>query len=303
LGWKRQAIRCWEPKIKPIDGAIRQESPPTLAPGVCAAAGDADADAAASATSNDAVRCFDMSGIPALGFIRSIKHKRLARSRPVHRTEASANKRSSKQRHTNSRQIAGALIRRRILRHFGGSPKYRRICIELEPWLLTIGIPIAMIHLAVFLIHGAPRHGPLLAVLVIDVKHQPFGHSIWRTKMVKTFFAISVVILLSTTSGMAQSTAMKACASDVKSLCGSIQPGDGRIKACIKLHFGDVSAPCQAVLTKAAAISKACGTDVKKTCADVKPGGGRVEACMKSHLSELSDPCKDAVSQTTAGKS
>jgi hypothetical protein len=121
--------------------------------------------------------------------------------------------------------------------------------------------------------------------------------------MLRTFFAVSVVTLLSATSGMAQSAGMKACGGDVKSLCGSVQPGDGRVKACIRSHFSDVSATCQAALLKAAAVSKACSADVKKMCADVKPGGGRIEVCMKSHLSEVSDPCKDAVSQATAGKS
>jgi Cysteine rich repeat len=122
-----------------------------------------------------------------------------------------------------------------------------------------------------------------------------------RKEMLKNLLAVSVIMFLSATSGMAQSAAVKACAGDVKSLCAGIQPGDGRIKACIKSHFNDVSAPCQAVLVKAAAISKACGADVKKVCADVKPG--RIEACMKSHLSEVSDPCKDAVTQAAAGKS
>jgi Cysteine rich repeat len=121
--------------------------------------------------------------------------------------------------------------------------------------------------------------------------------------MLKKILAVSVITLLWATSVMAQSAAMKACAGDVKSLCAGIQPGDGRIKACIKSHFSDVSAPCQAGLVKAAAISKACTADVKKICADVKPGGGRIEACMKSHLSEVSDACKEAVSQATAGKS
>jgi hypothetical protein len=121
--------------------------------------------------------------------------------------------------------------------------------------------------------------------------------------MLKTLFVMSAIMCFSATSGMAQSAAMKACAGDVKSLCAGIQPGDGRVKACIKSHFSDVSAPCQAGLVKAAAVSKACSADVKKICADVKPGGGRIEACMKSHLSEVSDPCKDAVSQATAGKS
>jgi hypothetical protein len=98
---------------------------------------------------------------------------------------------------------------------------------------------------------------------------------------------------------MAQPAAIRACAKGVKTLCAGVEPGDGRIKACIKSHFSDVSAPCQAFLVKAGAISK----DVRKVCADVKPGGGRIEACMKSHLSEVSDPCKDAVTQATAGKS
>jgi hypothetical protein len=120
--------------------------------------------------------------------------------------------------------------------------------------------------------------------------------------MNKCFFAVSAIMLISTTSAMAQSAAMKACAGDVKSLCAGIQPGDGRVKACIKSHFSDVSPTCQAVLVKAASISKACSADVKKLCADVKPGGGRIEVCMKSHLSEVSDPCKDAVTQAAAGK-
>ena len=95
----------------------------------------------------------------------------------------------------------------------------------------------------------------------------------------------------------------KGCAGDVKSLCAGVQPGDGRIKACIRSHFSDVSAPCQAVLVKAAAVSKACSADVKKVSADVKPGDGRIEACMKSHLSEVSGTCKDVVTKAAAGKS
>jgi hypothetical protein len=124
-----------------------------------------------------------------------------------------------------------------------------------------------------------------------------------ENKMLKNIFVASVITLITSTGGMAQSAAMKACGGDIKSLCAGVQPGDGRLKACIKSHFNDVSAPCQAVLVKAAAISKACSADIKKVCADVKPGAGRIDACMKSHLSEVSDPCKDAVSQATAGKS
>jgi hypothetical protein len=122
--------------------------------------------------------------------------------------------------------------------------------------------------------------------------------------MLKNIFAIGVIVLLSVTSSMAQQRAVaKECAADVKSQCGGVQPGDGRIRACIKSHFKDLSEPCQAVLVKAAAIGKACGGDVKKLCAEVKRGGGRIEARMKSHVADVSEPCKDAMSQAAAGKS
>lgn len=156
-----------------------------------------------------------------------------------------------------------------------------------------------MIHLPFFSVDSALYIGPLLA----PREARGMRSFDLEKKKMKSFFAVSAIMLLSATSGMAQSAAMKACAGDVKSLCASIQPGDGRVKACIKSHFSDVSAPCQAVLVKAAAISKACSADVKKVCSDVKPGGGRIEACMKSHLSEVSDACKDAVTQAAAGKS
>jgi hypothetical protein len=136
----------------------------------------------------------------------------------------------------------------------------------------------------------------LLTYLLLEVE------ATRRTKMLKDVFAVSVITLLSTTSGMAQSAAMKAFG-DIRSLCAAVQPGDGRVKACIKSHFNDVSAPCQAVLLKAAAISKVCSAGVKNVCADVKGGGGRIEACVKSHLSEISDPCKEAMTQAAAGKS
>jgi hypothetical protein len=121
--------------------------------------------------------------------------------------------------------------------------------------------------------------------------------------MLKNIFAIGAIVLLSATSAMAQQLIATQCAADVKSQCAGVQPGEGRIRACIKSHFNDLSAPCQAVLVKAAAIGKACGDDIKKICADVKPGGGRIEVCMKSHLTDVSEPCKDAMTQAAAGNS
>ncbi|SDR64278.1 Cysteine rich repeat-containing protein [Rhizobiales bacterium GAS113] len=121
--------------------------------------------------------------------------------------------------------------------------------------------------------------------------------------MLKTLVAAGAALFITMTAASAQQrAAMKACAADIKAQCAGVQPGEGRIKDCIKAHFSDLSAPCQGVLVKAAAIGKACAADVKKNCASVKPGGGRIEACMKEHMSDVSDPCKDALTQAAAGK-
>jgi hypothetical protein len=121
--------------------------------------------------------------------------------------------------------------------------------------------------------------------------------------MLKNVLAIATVLLFSTTGLMAQQAVRKACAADIKAQCAGVQPGEGRIKACVTEHFKDLSEPCQAMLVKAAAIAKTCAADVKQNCPDVKPGGGRIEACMKSHLADVSQPCKDALTQAAAGKS
>jgi hypothetical protein len=121
--------------------------------------------------------------------------------------------------------------------------------------------------------------------------------------MLKTASIIGTILLLLGTAAMAQQrAAARACAADIKTLCAGVQPGEGRIRACIKGHFSELSTPCQAVLLTTAVVGKACRDDVKKLCADVKPGHGQVLACVKTHLTEVSDPCKDALARAPAGR-
>jgi hypothetical protein len=44
----------------------------------------------------------------------------------------------------------------------------------------------------------------------------------------------------------------KACRADVKKNCADIKPGGGRIEACLKDHFADVSDPCNETISQAA---------------------------------------------------
>jgi hypothetical protein len=93
----------------------------------------------------------------------------------------------------------------------------------------------------------------------------------------------------------------KICASDIKTQCGDVKPGGGKLKDCMKTHFSDLSEDCQVAIIRAAAVGRACKADAKKLCADVKPGKGTVAECMKSHAADLSDGCKEAMAKAEAG--
>jgi hypothetical protein len=72
-----------------------------------------------------------------------------------------------------------------------------------------------------------------------------------------------------------------ACAADIKSKCGEVKPGEGRIRTCVKEHLSEFSEPCQAKLAKLAAVGQACAADVKQACGDAKPRRGRIVACIR----------------------
>ena len=44
----------------------------------------------------------------------------------------------------------------------------------------------------------------------------------------------------------------KACEGDVRKICADIVPGRGRIEACMKDHFADVSEGCKETISQAA---------------------------------------------------
>jgi hypothetical protein len=103
-------------------------------------------------------------------------------------------------------------------------------------------------------------------------------------------------LLLMPTGAMAQqSAARQACAADTNQLCAEVKRGEGRLKACVKEHFGQLSAPCQTALIANVTITKACKPDAQKKCPDIQPGGGRIQTCLRDHFTELAEPCKDSL--------
>jgi len=103
-------------------------------------------------------------------------------------------------------------------------------------------------------------------------------------------------LLLASAGAMAQQgAARQACGADIKQLCAEVKPGEGRLKLCVKEHFGQLSASCQTALLSNVTITKSCKTDAQQKCSGIQPDAGRIQACMKDHFIELAEPCKEAL--------
>jgi hypothetical protein len=107
---------------------------------------------------------------------------------------------------------------------------------------------------------------------------------------------VACMLLLAPAGAMAQQgAARQACGADIKQMCAEVERGDGRLKACVKEHFGQLTASCQTALISNVTITKACKADAQQNCGGIQPGGGRIQTCMKDHFTELTEPCKEAL--------
>ena len=108
--------------------------------------------------------------------------------------------------------------------------------------------------------------------------------------------AVLSVLLLTPLGAMAQeATVRQACGPELQQHCAGVQPGEGRLRACVKENFAEFSEPCKRAMLSSVAVVRACKEDVQRTCPGVQPGGGRIQACMKDHFAEYSDTCKQAI--------
>jgi hypothetical protein len=119
----------------------------------------------------------------------------------------------------------------------------------------------------------------------------------WEVHVLKILSICAVLSLLLVSSAMAQS---RVCASDIKKTCANIEPGSGRIAACVKEHLKDLSEVCKTRLAGAAAAAKTCQADVNKECGSVK----RLQkvACLRNALTNLSDECKATIAAVASDK-
>lgn len=101
--------------------------------------------------------------------------------------------------------------------------------------------------------------------------------------------------------------ALKGCSTEIKTYCGQVTPGDGRLLSCISAHEDKLSGQCVYALNRASFIAEsfvlaleyvgtACLQDAVVHCPTVELGDGRVLQCLASKSTSLSGPCKTALS-------
>jgi hypothetical protein len=73
-----------------------------------------------------------------------------------------------------------------------------------------------------------------------------------------TGLALGVVLVLAASAANAQEQMViaKACGADIDRFCPGVPPGEGRIKACVKAHVTELSAPCFDAILGAVASQK-----------------------------------------------
>jgi cysteine rich repeat protein len=107
------------------------------------------------------------------------------------------------------------------------------------------------------------------------------------------------------TTAAAEQGAQGACKQDVEKLCKDVQPGEGRVLACLEEHQSEVSHKCAGNLKQVKQalkqVSAACEPDIEKFCWNTPIGKGGIAKCLKQHSSELTPDCKDAVAKAKAG--
>jgi hypothetical protein len=117
--------------------------------------------------------------------------------------------------------------------------------------------------------------------------------------MKRTFYAVALgaaLLLTGSWGAGAQEglfTSQRDCATDVRSLCGGVQPGGGRVLACLQSHVSELSVGCSTILSKAIWVARECAGDIRQYCPNATYEN--VGDCMRPHLGQASATCQSAL--------
>lgn len=92
--------------------------------------------------------------------------------------------------------------------------------------------------------------------------------------------------------------AVVSCMPAAMTHCSTVEPGEGRILACLAERRASLSEPCRVGLDRVSAMRdavRACWPDAARLCAAVEPGAGRIAACLRENRPALGEGCQGAL--------
>ena len=87
----------------------------------------------------------------------------------------------------------------------------------------------------------------------------------------------------------------RPCKADREKFCAGLQPGDGKLRECMKQHEAELSPECKERQEAWKKVRVNCKSDEEKFCADAGKERGAMTKCLESHASELGQACADAL--------
>ena len=101
--------------------------------------------------------------------------------------------------------------------------------------------------------------------------------------------------------------ALKGCSKQIKTYCGAVTPGDGRLVSCARAQEDDMSSDCVYAINRAGYwvrylastlqyVASQCLEDAVNFCPDVELGEQRVLKCLAANRAKLNKYCGLALS-------
>ena len=128
--------------------------------------------------------------------------------------------------------------------------------------------------------------------------------------LLRNRIALAAVLVLAGTIFTAQpghaQGVLENCEEEIKALCSTVSPGDGRLISCMYAHenylnekcansiadFGDI---LDFVFSTIRGAMETCIGDIEKHCADTEFGGGRMMSCLSEKAADITPECKMVV--------
>jgi Golgi apparatus protein 1 len=97
-----------------------------------------------------------------------------------------------------------------------------------------------------------------------------------------------------------------SCATDIKSFCSQVTPGEGRLMLCMMAHEDKLSDKCfttlvdvgdavELTISSAKRAASVCRPEINTLCAGVEAGGGQIAQCLITNKAKLSGACSAEV--------